>query len=169
VKLMGFDIRPARKEDEPFLWQMLYYAAHMDEEQGVTPESAKTDPSLAYYVEDWADSPGDLGFVASSAEGSLIGAAWIRVMPRTSLLYRHVPSGTPELAIAVEPASIGAGVGTALLGRLLEEACGVHRSIALSVRTKNPAKRLYCRMGFETVAQVTNRVGTESLVMVKRF
>jgi GNAT superfamily N-acetyltransferase len=116
---MNYEIRPARKEDEEFLWQMLYYAAHMDE-QGVAAESARTDPNLAE---------------------------------------------TPELAIAVAPEQLGTGVGTLLLARLLDDARRIHRAIALSVRADNPAKRLYERMGFVTVASITNRVGTESLLM----
>ena len=28
---MTYEIRPAVASDQPFLWQMLYYAAHMDE------------------------------------------------------------------------------------------------------------------------------------------
>ncbi len=77
---MNYTIRPALKFDEPFLWQMLYYAAHMDE-NGVAPESAQTNPDLAYYVENWTRREGDLGFVAISSNGSSIGAAWISVMP----------------------------------------------------------------------------------------
>lgn len=42
---MNYTIRPARKTDEPFLWEMLYYAAHMDED-GVAPESARCNAHL---------------------------------------------------------------------------------------------------------------------------
>ncbi len=34
-----------------------------------------------------------------------------------------------------------------------------HPGVSLSVRRDNPARRLYLRLGFEPVVQVTNRVG----------
>jgi len=160
---MSYEIRPAAKSDAPFLWQMLYYAAHMDED-GAAPESARTNPDLAVYVEDWGERQGDAGFVALTPDGRPAGAAWIRVMSE-SPLYRVVAPGTPELAIAVAPEHLGTGAGTLLLRRLLEAVRGTHRAVALSVRANNPAKRLYERSGFVTVAQITNRVGTTSHVM----
>ncbi|MEH2303022.1 hypothetical protein PQG02_06435 [Nostoc sp. UHCC 0926] len=33
---MDYSIRPLTQEDEPFLWQMLYEAAHMVEEGNLT-------------------------------------------------------------------------------------------------------------------------------------
>lgn len=165
---MDYEIRVAGKEDEGFLWQMLYYAAHMDEE-GAAAGSARTNPDLADYVADWGERPGDLGFVAITPEGQAAGAAWVRVMPAASPLYRVVAAGTPELAIAVAPQHLGTGAGTLLLRRLLETVRGTHRAVALSVRASNPAKRLYDRMGFVTVASITNRVGTVSYVMEARL
>jgi ribosomal protein S18 acetylase RimI-like enzyme len=157
-------VRRATKDDAPFLWQMLYYAAHMDED-GASPESAKNNPDLAGYVEEWGERAGDLGIIAIADDGHDAGAAWIRVMPPTSPLYQVVAPGIPELAIAVAPECIGTGVGTILLRALLQAAHGIHRAIALSVRASNPAQRLYARAGFTTIAEVTNRVGTISHVM----
>ena len=34
-------IRPLRQDDEPFLWQMLYYAAHMQEDGETSSDAAK--------------------------------------------------------------------------------------------------------------------------------
>jgi ribosomal protein S18 acetylase RimI-like enzyme len=44
----------------------------------------------------------------------------------------------------------GAGVGTALLRELVEEAEGNGRAITLTVEATNPARRLYERLGFAT-------------------
>jgi GNAT superfamily N-acetyltransferase len=162
---MNFTIRRATAGDETFLWQMLYYAAHMDEEPGMTVESAKMNPDLAYYVENWGAGSADVGFIAIAPDGSLAGAAWIRLMPPSSPLYRYVAADVPELAIAVAPGSIGSGAGTALMRSVLDEARDRHHTIALSVRATNPAKRLYERFGFATVVSIRNRVGTESFVM----
>ncbi len=165
---MKYIIRPARKIDEPFLWEMLYYAAHMSED-GAAPESARTNPDLAYYVDGWTNRHGDLGFIAMVSDDSKAGAAWIRVMPPSTPLYRFVPVGTPELAIATLPKYVGQGAGTELLTHLIPAARQTGRAIALSVRAENPARRLYERFGFRTVAQITNRVGTHSYLMELRF
>lgn len=162
---MKFTIRPALKSDEPLLWRMLYFAAHMDEE-GSAPESAKTNPDLAPYVEKWTERAGDLGFIAVGEDGTPAGAAWIRVMPAESPLYRWVAPQTPELAIAVAPEFVGQGVGTELMRHLPPAARAIYPAFALSVRANNPAKRLYERFGFATVARITNRVGTQSFVML---
>ena len=38
---MSYRIRPVTKDDEPFLWEMLYHAAHMAEEGAISSEAAK--------------------------------------------------------------------------------------------------------------------------------
>lgn len=163
---MEFTIRRAQARDEPFLWQMLFFAAHMDEEGAVSPEPAKSDPYLAPYVRDWSHDRGDLGFLAvARLTNRDIGAAWLRLMPPTSPIYNFVNSRVPELAIAVAPDCLGLGVGSALLDQLLAAAKERYTAVALSVRSGNPARRLYERFGFTVVAQIANRVGGESFVM----
>ena len=61
---MIYTIRPIQATDEAFLWQMLFYAAHMHEEAGKTVADARQNPDLAKYVSNWG-RPGDLGFVAT--------------------------------------------------------------------------------------------------------
>jgi len=107
---------------------------------------------------------GDSDLVAVTADGSSSGAAWLRVIPN-HLLYQFVEPGTLELAVAVTPEFFGRGVGTLLLRQLLLAAREVHRTVVLSVRASNPARRLYERLAFVTVASITNRVGTLSYVM----
>ena len=88
-------IRAAVSDDRPFLWQMLYYAAHMDE-SGESLESARANPDLLPYVDDFG-RPGDLGVIAiDSLSDTNIGAAWIRSMPANWPLYKFVDPGTPE-------------------------------------------------------------------------
>ena len=60
---MNYTIRSASAADEPFLWQMLYYAAHMDED-GAALESARTHPDLMDYVAGWGERAGDIGVIA---------------------------------------------------------------------------------------------------------
>ena len=86
-------------------------------------------------------------------------------MPAGWPLHRFVDAATPELAIAVTPAYVGRGAGTQMIARLMHSAAAIYPAIALSVRSNNPAKALYERMGFATVAEITNRVGSTSFIM----
>jgi GNAT superfamily N-acetyltransferase len=160
-----YSIVAAGAEHEPFLREALYYAAHMDEEPNVRPESAKTNPALNPYVVDWRGRAGDLGFVAVTNSGSPAGVAWLRLMPPDWPLYRYVTCDIPELAIAVLPRYLGRGMGSELLRVLIEASSALHPAIVLSVRHNNPARRLYERIGFHPVANITNRVGGTSVVM----
>jgi ribosomal protein S18 acetylase RimI-like enzyme len=122
-------------------------------------------PYLAEFAAGWG-RPGDLGAIAvGSTDGHALGAAWARRLSGPEKRYAAVDDGTPELAIAVQPAAIGQGIGGALLGALLEMARGQYPAIALSVRESNPARRLYERHGFVVVDTITNRVGGRSFVM----
>lgn len=59
------------------------------------------------------------------------------------------------------------GIGTATLRRLIEEVRFQSPGIVLSVRTDNPAMRLYERLSFKVIpnSQMINRVGTASIHM----
>ena len=161
---MIYALRAATADDRHFLWRMLYYAAHMDE-SGEAPESARTNPDLQPYVEGFG-RPGDLGVIAVDPATRIdAGAAWIRTMPAGWLLHRYIDSATPELAIAVAPEHVGRGAGSQMIAQVLAAAAPIYPAIALSVRANNPARRLYERMGFATVAEIANRVGGKSLIM----
>jgi ribosomal protein S18 acetylase RimI-like enzyme len=162
-------IRPLRQGDESFLWQMLFYAAHLQDEGETSFEVAKTHPELQLHVQQWGCET-DLGVLALHPQDQrLLGAAWMRVLRAEKQMSRLVASGTPELVIAVLPNSRGQGIGTQLLTHLLAAARGVYPAVVLSVRSSNPARALYERMGFEIVETVRNRVGSESFVMLMRF
>jgi GNAT superfamily N-acetyltransferase len=55
--------------------------------------------------------------------------------------------------IALLSAHRGAGVGTLLLRRLIDEAAGSRRKVSIHVEFHNPARRLYTRLGFVPVAE----------------
>ncbi|MCW5850721.1 MAG: GNAT family N-acetyltransferase [Anaerolineae bacterium] len=163
---MTFSLRPLTPADEGFLWEMLYYAAHMDDEGDKTPADAPRDPFLAKFVQGWG-LDGDLGLAAvDTVSGRPVGAAWVRLLTGPQRSYDVVDDTVPELAIAVRPEYIGLGIGTRLLAALLGAARPVYPSIVLSVRDDNPARRIYERHGFVVVDRITNRVGGQSLVMV---
>jgi ribosomal protein S18 acetylase RimI-like enzyme len=145
---------------------MLYEAAHGADEGLGGPDDLRAVPDLARYVAGWG-RPGDHGLVGALGDGPPAGAAWLRLMTG----YAHVDDATPELAVGVAPAARGSGLGTALLARLLDDARRRHPAVSLSVRSDNPARRLYERLGFTVVAgrTVANRAGGTSETMVLRF
>lgn len=146
-----YHIRPATPEDEPFLWEMLYQSLYVEEGAAPFPPEVVRQPELARYVGGWGRA-GDLGFVALEAGGNLpVGAVWSRLPNGADRGFAYLNDETPELAVAVSPGHRGRGVGTALMERLLTEASGLFPALTLSVSPRNPARRLYERLGFETV------------------
>jgi len=160
-----YTIQTALTSDEPILWKMLFYAAHMDEDADATIDDAKKHDTLVQYVREWGRD-GDLGYIAwEVTSNSPTGAVWARIFPPKEG-YSTVNEGTPELAIAVLPEYIGQGIGTRLMRRLLTDAAELYPAVALNVRADNPALRLYKRLGFRIVREMTNRVGTLSYDML---
>ena len=163
---MHYALRPLCADDEPFLWQMHYYAARVNEEEGRTIDDMKKDPVMPNYVIGWG-RPGDLGFVAVDGDsGAPLGAAWLRLPTADGGGYSASDSNTPELAIAVQPAFIGQGIGTRLMEELINAARGQYPAVILNVRKESPAQKLYARLGFTTVREIDNRVGGRSLEMI---
>ncbi len=157
-------IAPATADDAATLWLMLTYAASMGKGGPDQVAMAQADPCLCAYVEGWGRQAGDLGVIAREAGGRAIGAAWLRLSHEATPGRVAEPS-VPELAAAVHPEARGRGVGTHLLQALIVLAAPTYRRIRLSVRTENPARRFYGRLGFVEESRITNRVGGESIVM----
>lgn len=53
--------------------------------------------------------------------------------------------------IALLPEHRGAGIGGRLLNDLLSEAAAEHKPVRIHVEHKNPARRLYERLGFRKI------------------
>jgi GNAT superfamily N-acetyltransferase len=158
-------VRRATAADEPFLWTMLYYAAHMDE-LGVEMSAIRDTPALAKYVAGWGRI-GDLGAIAVDVRGERLGAAWLREFTGAEPGRGFIEPSVPELAVAVLPEQTGRGVGTVALTSLLAAAAENYERVALKVRRSSSAVRLYERLGFQEVPgrEFINRVGGVSLVM----
>jgi ribosomal protein S18 acetylase RimI-like enzyme len=168
-KQMNYVIRPLTKAEEPFLWEMLYYAAHMEEDGETSLQAAKNNPDLIKYAKDWGRET-DMGFIALEPHSHrAIGAAWVRLLLGEDKTFSYINDFIPELAIAVVPDYIGKGVGALLLTHLLEAAKKVYPAVVLSVRSTNPARHLYERLGFVIIEKAINRVGTESFNMIMQF
>jgi ribosomal protein S18 acetylase RimI-like enzyme len=153
-------IRPAVQADLEVLWGFLAMAA--DEPDA---ETAKAIPGVAKYLVGW-QRPGDFGFAAEQ-NGEVIGAAWAR---RISAEEFRVPSGddeTPKVSIGVKPNARGQGVGDKIMRALIGEASRRGLGLCLSVRSENPARRLYERLGFRDIpgSAAPSRVGGKSIGM----
>ncbi len=169
---MSINIRQANQTDEPILWQMIFEAAHMVEEEHTSLQAAKARPDLAHYVQDWGRS-GDIGVIAvDNTHNRPIGAAWARLLVGDEKGYAYIDDHTPELAIGILPDYRGKGVGKAMLVELLTMAKAMYPAMSLSTRATNlPAVRLYERVGFKQIegSDIVNWVGGVSYNMLIQF
>ena len=86
--------------------------------------------------------------VALDDDGQPVGAAWWHPRDR-SLVVAPDGAPVPEVVVAVAPVARGRGVGRCLLDALAARAAefGYDR-LALNVHIRNPAARLFSRVGF---------------------
>jgi len=142
---MDYVIRQLTSEDEPVLWEMLYYGLFSAGKSEPPSRDVVRRPEISRYVEGWG-RVGDTGFVAHDEKNqALLGAAWLRRPTDKS-------DASPELALAVKPEHRGHGIGTALLTQLVR-ANPDHSMISVSFVTGKPVLRLYERFGFKVVEQ----------------
>lgn len=168
---MPFEIRLANSLDEPFLWQMLYEAAHMAA-AGESLEGAKFNPALACYVENWG-MPNDIGVLVVNPDSQQpIAAIWMRLFQKDHRGYGYINDQIPELAMATAPEFRGMGAGTQLMQALIELVKDKYPAIGLNVRADNePALKLYRKFGFQPVpgSEIINRVGGRSFNMILKL
>lgn len=162
---MAIIIRTATQDDEPFLWQMLYEAAHLQAENK-TIADAMNHPELSKYVKNW-NAEDELGCIATLFYDQPVGAAWLRLFTSENKGYGYINDQIPELAVAVLPEYRNKGIGTHLLHHLICLAKFSYPAISLSVRNSSPAVNLYKRFGWQVVtdSEIINRVGEYSVTM----
>lgn len=156
-------IRPAVQDDLDVLWEFLAMAAYAPD-----AEVAKEVPGVAKYLVGW-QRPGDFGFIAER-NGAIIGAAWARRFSDEELKSPYGDEESPKVSIGVRPNARGRGVGEKLMRVLIGDADRRGLGLCFSVRSENPARRLYERLGFRDIpgSAVTNRAGGISIGMVLR-
>jgi ribosomal protein S18 acetylase RimI-like enzyme len=168
-KLDSIKIRPATGEDIPILSDMLYEAGAVSKTvREMGKEKAMELPAMILFLENFGRSKGDFGFIAEKEDKTLVGAVWARLFSEEDKGYGFVSEEIPELAIAVVPEFRGYGAGTKLMQRLIEEAR--HQkfpALSLSVYRRNPALRLYQRLGF--VDAGISKETDSSVTMILRF
>ena len=142
-------IRKIHPDEYGLLREFLYQAIYLPEGVVPPPRSVVDLSELQVYIAGFGTHSGDDCLVAE-AEGTVVGAAWSRIMED----YGHIGSSTPSLAISMLPGYRGLGIGTQLLNGLLLllQENGYLRA-SLSVQKENPALRLYERAGFQILAE----------------
>ena len=138
-------LRPVTPADEPFLRRV--YAGTRADELAAVPWTAEQKDAFiahqfaaqsAHYARHYTGLSADVILVDGRPAGRLLVARWEREI-------RIVD-------ISLLPEFRGAGTGTALLGRLIDEARDARKLLSIHVERQNPAMRLYHRLGFRAVA-----------------
>ena len=137
-------LRPIRPEDEPFLLRV--YASTRAEEMAIVP---------------WTDAEKDaflrMQFAAQHRHYQQhFAAAAFEVLLRDGVPIGrlYVDRSRDEIHIidiALLPEHRRAGLGTAILRELLDEAARASKSVRIYVEHANPARRLYERLGFTVI------------------
>lgn len=146
-------LRAAGVADLPFLGLMMREAGFRPDNRPPLDEALRA-PHVAQWLDGWM-RPGDLGIVATTDDGTPLGAAWCRLFDASN--YGFVDDRTLVLAIAVAEPHRNRGIGTALLRALATAARAANiPALSLSVSATNPALHLYERAGFTPVATAPN-------------
>ena len=146
---MGFILRESQQSDFPFLTEMLYEAVFWRD----AVNKPSLEEGLAYRdvkkaLADWGKRDGDTAVVAL-VNSTPAGAAWYRFWNDDNFDRGYVDENTPVLAIGVHHDYRHQGIGTKLIGWLIDYASkhAIQR-ISLSVSKDNYAINLYRQQGF---------------------
>ncbi len=146
AKNMEYKIREIRKNEYPLLSDFLYEAIFIPEGIEKPPKSIIEQPELQIYVADFGRAD-DWCLVAETKE-KIVGAVWVRIMDD----YGHVDYETPSLAISLYEEYRHLGIGTALMGEMLQLLKNKgYKQTSLSVQKMNYAVNMYKKAGFEIV------------------
>lgn len=105
--------------------------------------SILSDPAIRPYYENWGKHD-DIGYAAVK-DGKMVGAIWSRIKDCVTVEYAEYP----ELGIGVLPEYQDAGIGSALLSKLIETCQGKYPGIRLGVNEKaNRVLSFYWKFGF---------------------
>lgn len=138
-------VRRGEPADAAFVVEMARLASVIEDR----PLPPADDPDLVQGLPP-APAPGT-SLLALDDDGRPVGAAWwhFREPP---LLVAPDGAPVPEIVVAVVPADRGRGTGRRLLDALAAHTARQgHDRMVLNVHIRNPAARLYSRVGF-TVA-----------------
>lgn len=76
-------------------------------------------------------------------------------LPVGRLILNRLEDMIHIIDIALLPEARNAGIGTAIMNEVMEEAAQDNRQVMLRVEFFNPARRLYARLGFEQTREMS--------------
>ncbi len=164
---MEFAIRNMEPEEWPLLEDFLYEAIYVPEGfEGNVPRSVvHEDPKCRAAFEGFGELPDDRAVVAT-VKGVVVGACWVR----TTDEYGHIDDQTPSFSISLYKPYRGHGMGTAMMRAMLRELRDAgYARCSLSVQKKNPALRLYERMGFRIVGDGADETEWQMVCQLDRL
>lgn len=146
---MNYIIREILEEEFGLLENFLYEAIFVPNGVPAPPKSMIEQPELQVYIKDFGKKKDDIGFVAE-VDKKVVGAVWVRIMND----YGHIDNETPSFAISLYKEYRGAGIGTALMNKML---CILkqrgYRQSSLAVQKANYAVKMYQKAGFVIVGE----------------
>ena len=144
IALAEVTLRRAVADDEPFLVDV--YAGTRADELAPLPWSAEQ--KTAFVAQQFAAQKRHYAaFPDMSADVILVDGA-----PAGRLLVGRWPAEIRIVDISLLPTARGAGAGSELLGRLMDEARAAGLPLTIHVERHNRAMSLYTRLGFAAVA-----------------
>ena len=138
---MNVELRPFSFENQDFLFQ-LYASTRMHE---IAPFGWSPPQQEAFLRVQFNAQQGWYQQAYPQADHQIIFAA---DQPIGRILVAQEEDGTRLVDIALLPEYRGRGIGTQLIGELIEQATKAGSVVRLSVLRTNPAIHLYERLGF---------------------
>jgi RimJ/RimL family protein N-acetyltransferase len=145
VTVSAVTLRPAAAEDAPFLYRV--YAGTRQAE--LTATAFTEEQKTAFLTQQFAAQDQQYHVNYAGATYDIIER---HGEPVGRLYVARWPEEIRIIDISLLPEHCGQGVGTELLGRLLDEAARTRRRLTIHVEKANPARRLYERLGFSEEA-----------------
>lgn len=158
-------LRQAQHTDIPFLREMLYEAVFWrDNPDKPSFEEGLAYPEVSKILADWGERDGDTAVVAT-INSIHAGAAWFRFWSDDDPIRGYLDENTPVLVIGVHKDHRHQGIGTRLLGWLIDYAAQhAIPKISLMVSKDNYAINLYRQQGFREYADTE-----DSILMVRNI
>jgi GNAT superfamily N-acetyltransferase len=139
--MTGVDLRPATPADEPFLRNLMIRTIADELGAWAWPEAIRADLlQKQYHARDTA--------MHSTWRGLDDRIISIRNQPAGRIAVARTADEVWIVDLLVVPEQRGSGIGTAALGRVLDEAKQMGKPVRLHVNITHRASRFYERLGF---------------------
>lgn len=148
----GSIIRPMREDEYYLLTEFLYEAIYQRDNVRRLPRTVIQQPQLLVFIRDFGQA--DDRCLAAEIDGVVVGAVWIRILAGEVKGFGNIDPDTPEFGISLYPEYRGRGIGSRLVGSMLEllQEAGYHQA-SLAVQKDNYALRMYQKAGMKIIGE----------------